>query len=62
MGKEIGTVQEVGEEKHSSHKHVAKWPCLEAEVNSWVIGHRNNGISTSTQPIILEGRRWLIAI
>jgi hypothetical protein len=27
--------------KHSFHKHIAKWPHLEAELKNWITGHRN---------------------
>jgi hypothetical protein len=54
-------LQKLGKNKHSFHKHAAKWPQLESEVKKWLTNHRNNGISVSTKMIICEARRWGIA-
>jgi len=40
--------------EHSFEAHVTKWPDLEAEVNFYIKGYRNNRILMSTKVIIFN--------
>jgi hypothetical protein len=50
------------EQQHAFCTLFTKLPDLEAEVENWLNGHRNNGIFVSTKMIIFEAAWYLMVL